>query len=828
MIKRVSFFEIDFHICSDARTHPEHVLDFTGYFKGRCYVISCKQSPSLNGCFVQLEAKQLLSLNTGWCYYSNAATYDNAKGSLLITDQVDCTRLKDRFNTADLQSILSEWHTVSEAPSKQHKKKKKEDDDELSPQIKYMKEIGAAGSISSAEFMRAPVLEDVLREQSDLVRLPYIQRLVRYLPKDSIARVRKLATEKLMALDVLLQTTPWELVFREPLHSEYGKIKCVPEEKYQSLLARYKVTPPTHIDYAVRIYFMVQRNVEESKHTLFDRQPYATQMIPITVRAQLEPLVFGYLEERAIVWADAQHSKFALQEDFLDAKAVCRSLYTIHFNAAHGAPAVRDVMYGVPCIPPTLTADQTVIAKHILREPVTVVEGLPGTGKTAIITWAVSHFAAVMLLSLTCTMVKSLQMRNGGHTEAANTIHYVIHHANDKYAREWLAEFEVLIVDEASNVDNRLLGKLMRLLPNLKRFVLVGDYRQKRPIRAGFPLGDMRDSFPLFVLTEILRVDPKLRDLAMAPKLIIQECERNDGCKQLGFTAHGPLRLVPKVLMDNGQEDYVRTLRPILESFIKKDRSLMNHHVVVLQHTHRVKVNAACQQIFKEMKLGKKGSRAYINGKEFYVGCKITFTKNYNKLAVHGARRSCPVANGELAIIAKLKRFDKGIYLTIVDSDDPAEATTKTVIVSNVLEGAVSMNHLDLGYATTTMSVQGKEFARVAFWNNTAPNAYWFRSDAYVASSRGKQECVVIGSRRDFDSICMNVDRHRRTVLRAAFEDALGELTKYKAIPCDEHIHDPATLAVSTALCTPTLASITKRERRARKEKEEENDEDVD
>lgn len=770
----------------------------------------------MNGCSFQLKAKHMLSLNTGWVYCSTKATYDSSTGFITIPkgEQIECIRLKARFNRTDFMCFASEW------PSYEQK-----DDDEKPPHIQYVASLG--DSVSSDSFMKAPILADILREHSDLTRLPFVQRLTRYLPKDSIESVRRLATKDLWALDALMRTEPWELVFREPLHTTYRKLKPIPEERYYALLERYsEIVPPIHVAYAVNIYFLVLRNVEEHNHTCFSRLPYSSQEIPILQRATLEPMVFAYLETKAITWADVEHTKFALNEDHADAKTVCQALWRYHKNASESPPDERDVKKGVPCIPPTLTADQTKIAKHILNETVTVVEGLPGTGKTAIITWAVSHFSNVMLVTLTGMMTKSLQKRNGNRLEAAHTIHSVIYSAFRDGAGEWFAEFDVLIVDEFSNVDMRLFAKLLKVLPNIKRVVLVGDHEQIRPIKAGDPLGDMRDYFTLFKLTEILRVDPKLRDLAMAPKLIIQPCERNDGCKQLNFTNAGPLRLVPKkVTPDKGEEDYESTLRPILEGFIKKDRSLMNHHIIVLQHTHRVAVNKACLKIFESLNVFRKNvQRIHVGSVSLFVGCKITFTRNYNKPFKYQKMHSCAVANGELAIVTKMVRFAKGIYLHITDSDNAEEATNKTVICSSTLEHAVSLMDIDLGFATTTTAVQGREFQRIVFWNNTHPAPFWYRSHAFVAVSRGKQESVVVGSRRDFETICMNKDRHRRTILREVFIDSIGEITKLRPLPSvTSEIHAPETLHLTHKPCAPILADRRKEKKRRKKEEEEED-----
>ena len=181
----------------------------------------------------------------------------------------------------------------------------------------------------------------------------------------------------------------------------------------------------------------------------------------------------------------------------------------------------------------------------------------------------------------------------------------------------------------------------------------------------------------------------------------------------------------------------------------------------------------------------------------------------YIALTVHGDG-PCRITGGPRAIIVAIRRIERGLYMTIVDSDDANEATRKTVILSSTIPNAVSLMHIDLGYATTAMAVQGKEFPRVAFWNNTKPGAHWTRSSAYVAISRGKEQSIVIGSRRDFETICMNKDPHRRTVLREVFIDSFAEITKAKAIPALSGIRDVSTLTVAgtSEPCVKTLKMV--------------------
>ncbi len=103
----------------------------------------------------------------------------------------------------------------------------------------------------------------------------------------------------------------------------------------------------------------------------------------------------------------------------------------------------------------------------------------------------------------------------------------------------------------------------------------------------------------------------------------------------------------------------------------------------------------------------------------------------------------------------------------------------------------------------------GSEYARVVFWNRTNPAEHWTRAHAYVAISRAKERCWIVGTQRELERVCSQVEHKRRTVfsllLRSTemandvlpYEPApvvpLDELVldDNKAVPCVEVLEPP-------------------------------------
>jgi ATP-dependent exoDNAse (exonuclease V) alpha subunit len=511
----------------------------------------------------------------------------------------------------------------------------------------------------------------------------------------------------------------------------------------------------------------------EHNHTVFNKALF-NMIIPcmqIDARKEMEKQVYDYLYEVALCHS---HPRFAgagdevflcTKYDHMDATLAANALQRIYRTASSGAkPVLRGL--DVPQLFPPLTARQTEIAKHIQTHWITLVEGLPGTGKTSVITWIMSHYQNVMLCSFVGMMVKSLQKRNGRRKEAAHTIHHLLAMAkyNAEAAKLWFAKFQVLVVDEFSNVSMTLFRKLLCLLPNVSKIVLVGDHRQLKPIEGGDPMGDLLSVFGSQELFDNLRVVPELRALQMAPFLISQGRAR-----EIQFTQNGgPIGFFQKE---------TNALYNIFASFKGQVNILMNLHIVLLVHKGndgRVQLNRECESMWQKLGVLKKPPQGGIRirgGLELYPGCKITFLQNYNSPIVYKNDKgedckSSLIANGELAIVKHIRTAygtTSGFILTVVDSEDPAdEPETKTIWIEE--HGGVHPMHIDHGYATTTYKSQGREFPYVIFWNLSSPQEHWTRPNAYVAVSRGKQRVWIAGNPEDFFTVCKQVDPKRKTI----------------------------------------------------------------
>jgi AAA domain len=757
-------FSFDFVIAGVPEI-PDSIKSFGGVFKGPCRIVKCVAKSTLEGQIRNLYLFNLISISTAFVYRVREA---QLKGSLIEVDakeQVLTIGLKKEIDQVDLNHIYDEIGILDEKRKRSLKRQKtgEEEDEEKHAWLEQLNRIDKCDPSSLSKY---PELMEMMEQKSDVIRLQYIQLLCVFfvkkkgnLSEEQREKIRECSSEKLKQLCALLKERPWELAFRETSEP----LEPLVASQYERACVQFKLTVPRHIVLSMRIYYACLEEMHKENHTCFGWANEAKKTLNLLEYETIEPLVMEFLEKHALTWVDVEKTTFALKQEYSEAKMICQALMKLAQKS--GSLELRDE--NVPIVPPNLTQDQKKIAEHICSHYLTVVEGLPGTGKTVLIEWVFSKIKNVLLCTLTGMMTKSLRMRMGNRQETAHTIDHLISVAiHTKTGRPWLKKFEVLVIDEFSNTSTKGLAWLLSFLPNLKRIVFVGDHEQIGSISAGDAMGDIKSVFGSFRLTEILRVQKHLEDLCNAPSLVSQKQHR-----QLVFKEEGPLTLVTP----SSQHQSTKTiLSSILAQIFTSKKCLMNHQIVVLQNDIRHRLNEECQTICRERGLISSSKKGVQIGKHvYYVGSKITFLENYNKSTKHKLKKnqfivSDIVSNGETGVITSITAYPNNMHhIAFVDDDRPDTPKENVILKHVICSSSVGVKpfHMDLGYATTTTKVQGREFEFSIFWNNCNPAPCWTRAHAYVAMSRGKKRVWCVSSAADLYAICDRPNKPRRTVL---------------------------------------------------------------
>ena len=392
----------------------------------------------------------------------------------------------------------------------------------------------------------------------------------------------------------------------------------------------------------------------------------------------------------------------------------------------------------------TLSKRQRLGVLNAVTEPISVITGLPGTGKTTSLKMVVHLLKEAgvkfLLLAPTGIAAKRITSLTG---ESSMTIHRAFgakkiggkdrkstyigiessssREESDASGQSWAYSpdnphsAEVVIVDEASMVDQHLLYRVLYSTKKTCRIVFVGDAAQLPSVGAGNILADLiqSDLFPVIHLSEIFRqesvsdiikashsIHKGVLPLVKGSKEFVLFNTKNDGqasqlIRQLAKKLYGQ-RLNFQVLSPrHGGEIGVTNLNSIL-------RALLNPK----------------QSSSKEIRLG---------GDTLREEDRIMVVRNDYDLGIY---------NGD---VGKISRIDfKASEIEIKVHGPP-------VMFVRIPLGKVSAT-IRLAYAMTVHKSQGQEYENIIMPLMDSFGKQLQRNLLYTAVTRAKQRVFLVGS----------------------------------------------------------------------------------
>lgn len=576
-----------------------------------------------------------------------------------------------------------------------------------------------------------------VEQNCDYFRFDYEVPLKVALPKQK-KQIRLIPGNQLRELYDMFMREPWKLLFHRYVSTYHLK-----EMMYEGFLAfyrRYNRAIVPAFQCAARLYCFLKQQREEGNE-VFEVQTTLQQFHADTnwgfgqevMNTKSPP--FQLLMYHGLCYALDDDTRYVC---FPRDKTDNLNLYNaLKHNIVNEVPRLRKTRE-TPCLPsPTLTEEQKTFVKHVMCNRVSFLEGAPGTGKTEVLIAIVAELAATLNVTYVGMMVDVLERRLG----SAYTIHYVccLHDFQKDVAEAWFQQLDVLIIDEGSNVDRKLLSWLIRCMhAPFKRLVIVGDLGQIFPIKPGAPFFDLTQAFAshTFLLTENKRVDANSRILVTAAQSIRygQPVDFSQGGEALQ-------------LHERSDIDQRKQLCSIVAQYCRTKEDTMNFQVVVLRNVDRNMCNSWIEEWLLENRILSAVNKVRFGDQWYYPGKKIQFTKNTKPPP--GSRYD-GVRNGELGQILKIKNN----VITLTNG--------KQVLIH---ESAVSPFNIQAGYATTCNKAQGSEWQTIIFYIYEKPIRFFTREYAYVAVSRAKQRCIIIGTEDEFNFLCAEKAKPRNTLL---------------------------------------------------------------
>jgi len=382
----------------------------------------------------------------------------------------------------------------------------------------------------------------------------------------------------------------------------------------------------------------------------------------------------------------------------------------------------------------TLAPQQAEAVRRALHEPVLVITGGPGVGKTTIVRGIVNTLVreglTVALAAPTGRAAKRLQEATG---QPAATLHRLLEWrpADGVFGRNVARplQADLLVVDEASMIDIRLMADLLAALADGTRLVLVGDVDQLPSVGPGMVLRDVIASgrVPTVRLTEIFR--------QAAASLIVTNAHRiHDGVEpELGAPpAQGPAADKRDFFFieDDDPAHAAETIRDLVATRLPRRYGFSSSDIQVLTPMHRGELGATTLNHLLQEAITPGRPELRSGGRVFRVGDRVMqIRNNYDR----------DVFNGDVGEVLRVAggSDESGESQAVVGFDE-----------REVNYAADDLDELTLAYAATVHKSQGSEYPAVIVPVHTQHYVMLQRSLLYTAVTRGKKLVVLIGSRK--------------------------------------------------------------------------------
>lgn len=372
---------------------------------------------------------------------------------------------------------------------------------------------------------------------------------------------------------------------------------------------------------------------------------------------------------------------------------------------------------------------------NALEHGVMILTGGPGTGKTTVVHALLGIFTSLDLkVALTAPTGRAAKRLSESTSCEAKTIHRLLEmdfsegeHGHFRRNEQELLEEHVIIVDEASMVDNALMCSLLKAVKPGARLILIGDADQLPSVGAGRVLNDLVDSkrFATVRLDEIFRQAEKSLIVTNAhavneghmPNLTVKN---ND----FFFLPRATDRAVAETIVELYGTRLPRAYGKATEGGIqvitpsKRGEAGTDHLNRLLQSALNPPAKGKRELIFRET--------------TFRVGDRVMQTKNNYDILWEGEEgEGSGIFNGDIGVITDISLADREMRVRFDDRE--------ALYTSDMLD------ELEHAWAVTVHKSQGSEYPYVIVPMYHAPPLLLTRNLLYTAITRAQRMVILVG-----------------------------------------------------------------------------------
>ncbi|MEE8807101.1 MAG: ATP-dependent RecD-like DNA helicase [Lactimicrobium sp.] len=378
----------------------------------------------------------------------------------------------------------------------------------------------------------------------------------------------------------------------------------------------------------------------------------------------------------------------------------------------------------------------------ILDNPVQIVTGGPGTGKTTVVRAMVKLFhllypdAAIVCAAPTGRAAKRLSELTG--TSAA-TIHSLLQWDLDSNTfgkdEDDPIQADLLVIDEFSMVDAWLFYHLLKASVHVKRLCIIGDEDQLPSVGPGCVLRDLiaSERFPLLRLEHIYRQKEGSDVIALAHQI-------KEGHPDFESLKHDI------VFYPCRDEEIKDNVLAVVHNALEKNYTVNDIQVLSPMYKGAAGISTLNNALQMELNPYSPEKKELRHGYQiFRVGDKILQLKNQPDDNVY---------NGDI-----------GILSDILDAKQ-VESHHTTVVVSfgdhEVEYSEEGLDHIMLAYCISVHKAQGSEYPIVILPISRQHQFMLQRKLIYTAVTRARRNLVILGDAQAFNKGVATLEYHPR------------------------------------------------------------------
>ncbi len=384
----------------------------------------------------------------------------------------------------------------------------------------------------------------------------------------------------------------------------------------------------------------------------------------------------------------------------------------------------------------TYAALQRLAIASALENGVMLLTGGPGTGKTTVVRALLHIFDSMDLKVALCAPTGRAAKRLSESTSCeAKTVHRLLEYGGEEgggiqFHRDEtnLLEEHVVIVDEASMVDNQLMNALLRAIKPGARVILIGDADQLPSVGAGNVLRDLiaSDRFATVCLSEIFRQAQKSLIVTNAHAINKGEMPRLDVKDNDFFFL--PRESDREIALTVAQLCQVRLPRTYGEMAINGTQVVTPSRK---GETGTENLNVILQGALNPPSPQKKEHR--FRELVFRVGDRVMQTKNNYDIEWERADGSVGtgIFNGDVGVITDIRPSAECMEIQFDDR--------------HVSYGFDMLDELEMAYAITVHKSQGSEYPIIVIPLGSTPPVLLSRNLLYTAVTRAQNMVILVG-----------------------------------------------------------------------------------